>query len=215
MKLEILVADDHAIIRDGLRKILADTDDLIVAGEACNGHMVLEKIQEREWSMIMLDLSMPGRHGIELIKLIKEKCPKLPILIFSMHPEEQFAVRAIRAGASGYLSKEEDSDLFIPAIRRVARGGMFISPKVAELLATDISPIEKSQSHTILSNREFEIFIRIVRGMNLTEIADEFSLSIKTISTHKTHILDKMGLNNHVDLVRYAVENNLLDLSPR
>ena len=215
MKLEILVADDHAIIRDGLRKILADTDDLIVAGEACNGHMVLEKIQEREWSMIMLDLSMPGRHGIELIKLIKEKCPKLPILIFSMHPEEQFAVRAIRAGASGYLSKEEDSDLFIPAIRRVARGGMFISPKVAELLATDISPIKKSQSHTILSNREFEIFIRIVRGMNLTEIADEFSLSIKTISTHKTHILDKMGLNNHVDLVRYAVENNLLDLSPR
>jgi len=215
MKLEILVAEDHAIIRDGLRKILADTDDLIVAGEACNGNMVLEKIREREWHMVMLDLSMPGRHGIELIRLIKAECPKLPILIFSMHPEEQFAVRAIRAGASGYLSKDEDSDLILPAVRRVALGGMFITPKVAELLAADVSPSVKSHPHTLLSNREFEIFIRIVRGMNLTEIADEFSLSIKTISTHKTHILYKMGLNNHVDLVRYAVENNLLDLSPQ
>jgi two-component system, NarL family, invasion response regulator UvrY len=213
MKTEVLVADDHAIIRDGLKKILADTDDLIVAGEASNGNMVLDKIRERDWDMIVLDLSMPGRNGIELIKLIKTERPKLPILIFSMHSEEQYAVRAIRAGASGYLSKEDDSDLFLPAIRKVANGGKYISPKVADLLAGSFSPDDHNQPHTALSNREYEIFIRIVRGISLTEIAKEFSLSIKTISTHKTHILTKMGFTSHVDLVRYAIEHKLLDLS--
>ena len=189
MKIEVLVADDHAIIRDGLKKILADTDDLIVAGEANNGNMVLEKVRERDWNLVVLDLSMPGRNGVELIKLIKSERPKLPILIFSMHSEEQYAVRAIRAGASGYLSKEGDSDLLLPAMRKVAAGGRFISPKVAELLAADISPRDNTHLHTTLSNREYEIFTRIVRGISLTEIAEEFSLSIKTISTHKTHIL--------------------------
>ncbi|MGZ3253352.1 MAG: response regulator [Burkholderiaceae bacterium] len=212
MKTEVLVADDHAIIRDGLKKILADTDDLIVTGEASNGNMVLEKIREREWGLVVLDLSMPGRSGIELIKLIKSERPKLPLLIFSMHSEEQYAVRAIRAGASGYLSKEGDSDLFLPAIRKVAAGGRYISPKVAELLAANLSSGDSNQPHTTLSNREYEIFTRIVRGMSLTDIAAEFSLSIKTISTHKTHILVKMGFTSHVDLVRYAIEHNLLDL---
>jgi two-component system, NarL family, invasion response regulator UvrY len=213
MKTEVLVADDHAIIRDGLKKILADTDDLIVAGEASNGNMVMEKIRERDWDMIVLDLSMPGRNGIELIKLIKSERPKLPILIFSMHSEEQYAVRAIRAGASGYLSKEDDSDLFLPAIRKVANGGKYISPKVADLLAGSFSPDDHNHPHTALSNREYEIFVRIVRGISLTEIAKEFSLSIKTISTHKTHILTKMGFTSHVDLVRYAIEHKLLDLA--
>ena len=212
MKLEVLVADDHAIIRDGLRKILADTDDLVVAGEAANGNQVLEKVRERDWSMVVLDLSMPGRNGIELIKLIKAESPKLPILIFSMHPEEQYAVRAIRAGASGYLSKEEDSDHFVPAIRKVATGGMFISQKVAELLATDVSPGANNHLHSALSDREHEVLVRIVKGVSLTDIADEFSLSIKTISTHKTHILSKLGLSNQADLIRYAIEHKLLDL---
>ena len=212
MKLEVLVADDHAIIRDGLRKVLADTDDLVVAGEAANGNQVLEKVRERDWSMVVLDLSMPGRNGIELIKLIKAESPKLPILIFSMHPEEQYAVRAIRAGASGYLSKEEDSDHFVPAIRKVATGGMFISQKVAELLATDVSPGANNHLHSALSDREHEVLVRIVKGVSLTDIADEFSLSIKTISTHKTHILSKLGLSNQADLIRYAIEHKLLDL---
>jgi len=212
MKYEVLVADDHAIIRDGLRKILAETEDLIVAGEASNGNQALEKVRERDWSMVVLDLSMPGRSGIELIKLIKAERPKLPILIFSMHPVEQYAVRAIRAGASGYLSKEEDSDHFLPAIRRVASGGMFISPKVAELLAADASPGANAHLHTNLSNREHEVLVRIVKGISLTDIADEFSLSIKTISTHKTHILFKLGLSNQADLIRYAIEHKLLDL---
>lgn len=212
MKFEVLVVDDHAIIRDGLRKILADTDDLIVAGEASNGNAALEKVRERDWSLVVLDISMPGRNGLELIKLIKNERPKIRILIFSMHHEEQYAVRAIRAGASGYLSKEGDSELLLPAMRRVAAGGVFISAKLAELLATDVSPNVSDQPHTLLTNREFEVFTRLVRGSSLTAIADEFSLSIKTISTHKTHILTKMNMSSHTDLVRYAIERNLVDL---
>lgn len=213
MKFEVLVVDDHAIIRDGLKKILADTDDMVVAGEAGNGNAALEKVRERDWSLVVLDLSMPGRNGLELIKLIKSERPKLPILIFSMHQEEQYAVRAIRAGASGYLSKDGDSELLLPAMRKVAAGGVFVSPKLAELLATDMSPNTQNQPHTLLSNREFEVFSRIVRGISLTAIAEEFSLSIKTVSTHKSHILTKMNMATHVDLVRYAIERNLLDFT--
>ena len=213
MSLNVLVADDHAIIRDGLKKILADTSDLVVAGEASNGHATLDLVRTRDWDVVVLDLSMPGRTGLELLKLIKADKPKLPVLIFSMHQEEQYAVRAIRAGASGYLSKEGDSDLIVPAIRKVAQGGRFISPKVAELLAADALLHNSNPSHTLLSDREFEVFSRIVRGVSLTNIANELSLSVKTVSTHKSHILLKMNMTNHVDLVRYAMEHKLLDPS--
>lgn len=211
MKFEVLVVDDHAIIRDGLKKILGDTNDLIVAGEAANGNAALEKVRERDWSLVILDLSMPGRNGLELLKMLKAERPRLPILIFSMHHEEQYAVRAIRAGASGYLSKDGDSELLLPAVRKVAAGGVFISAKLAELLAADMSPNTLDQPHTRLSNREFEVFSRIVRGVSLTAIAEEFSLSIKTVSTHKSHILTKMKMATHVDLVRYAIDHKLLD----
>ncbi|MCM2252673.1 MAG: response regulator transcription factor [Ramlibacter sp.] len=211
MKIEVLVADDHAIIRDGLRKILADTGDMCVAGEAANGNAALDKVRERDWGLVVLDMSMPGRSGLELIKLMKSERPRLPILVFSMHQEEQFAVRAIRAGASGYLSKEGDSDMLLPAMRRVAAGGAFVSDKVAQLLATDVSKGGDCPAHTLLSDREYGIFSRIVRGASLTEIADELCLSIKTVSTHKSHILAKMNLSSQVDMVRYAIEHNLLD----
>ena len=211
MKIEVLVADDHAIIRDGLKKILADTGDMVVAGEAANGNAALEKVRERDWDLVVLDMSMPGRSGLELIKLMRGERPRLPILVFSMHQEEQFAVRAIRAGASGYLSKEGDSDMLLPAMRKVAAGGAFVSDKVAQLLATDVSRGSDSAPHTLLSDREYGIFSRIVRGASLTEIADELCLSIKTVSTHKSHILGKMNLAGQVDLVRYAIEHNLLD----
>jgi DNA-binding NarL/FixJ family response regulator len=211
MKLEVLVADDHAIIRDGLKKILADTDDLVVAGEAANGIAVMEKVRARDWNLLVLDISMPGRNGLELIKLVKAERPKLPILIFSMHHEEQYAVRAIRAGAAGYLSKEGDTDLLLPAMRRVASGGIFISPKVAELLAGDISPQSARLPHTLLTDREFDVFSRIVRGAGLTAIAEELSLSVKTVSTHKSHILAKMNMATQVDLVRYSIAHGLAD----
>lgn len=211
MSYDVLVADDHAIIRGGLKKILADTDDLNVAGEASNGSDALQMIRSRDWSVAILDISMPGRSGLELIKLIKSERPKLPLLIFSMHQEEQYAVRVIRAGASGYLSKEGDSDLIVPAVRKVAQGGVFISPKVAELLALDTLLNVQNPSHTSLSDREFDVFFRIVQGESLTNIANSLSLSVKTVSTHKSHILHKMCMSKDVDLVRYAVEHNLLD----
>jgi two-component system invasion response regulator UvrY len=211
MKRDVLVADDHAIIRDGLRKILADTDDLQVAGEAADAQSVVEQVRARDWSLLVLDMSMPGRSGLELIKQVKSERPKLPVLVFSMHPEEQYAVRAIRAGASGYLSKETDGDMLLPAMRKVAGGGAFVSAKVAELLATSQSPVTQRAPHTLLSDREWGVFARIVHGDSLTAIADELCLSIKTVSTHKAHILAKMNLANHVEMVRYAIDHGLMD----
>jgi len=211
MTIDVLVADDHAIIRNGLKNLLADTDDLVVADEAASGSAVLEKVRERDFGLVVLDLSMPGRNGLELIKLIRSERPKLPILVFSMHHEEQYAVRAMRAGATGYLTKESNSDLLLPAMRKVAAGGVFVSEKVVELLAKDMGAQSEAQPHTLLSNREYEVFTRIVSGQTMKQIADELSLSIKTVSTHKTHILQKMNLASQVDLVRYALEHRLID----
>ncbi len=213
-KTEVLVADDHAIIRNGLRNILNDTDDLVVAGEAANGNVLLDMIRSRDWGMLILDLSMPGRNGLDLIKLVKAERPHLPILIFTMHQEEQYAVRALRAGAAGYLTKEYDGDFLLSAVRKVARGGVYVSAKVAELLAADVSRAHVAPAHTLLSNREFEIFSRIVAGQSLTEIANDLALSIKTVSTHKSHLMEKMGVSHQVDLVRYAVQHGLLDHNP-
>jgi DNA-binding NarL/FixJ family response regulator len=207
----ILVADDHTIIRDGLRKILEDTDDLRVVAEAANGQEVMTCVRGQSLDLVILDMSMPGRNGLDLLKAIKLEKPKLPVLIFSMHPEEQYAVRAIRAGASGYLSKESDSDLLIPALRRVIGGNLYLSTKTAELLATDSSPLTDTPVHTRLSDREFEVFSRIVQGRSMTDIANELSLSIKTVSTHKSHILEKMGMDSTVELVRYAIKHGLMD----
>jgi len=198
------------MIRDGLKKILADTHDMAVEGEAKNGAEVLEKIRERDWDLVLLDLSMPGRSGVDLVKLLKAERPQCPILIFSMHPEEQYAVRALRAGASGYLSKEGDSDLILPAMRKVAAGGVYFSAKVAEQLVTEAAPHKEKLPHLRLSDREFQIFDRIVSGTSLTNIANELNLSIKTVSSHKSHIMTKMEMNSQVALVRYALAHHLI-----
>ena len=211
MAVEVLIADDHKIIRKAVANVLGESSELLIAGEASNGSETLEKIREKEWGLLILDLSMPGRNGLELIKLIKAEQPRLPILIFSMHQEELYAVRAIRSGAMGYLTKDADSETLLSAALKVARHGVFVSPHVAELLALDISSQNSDSLHASLSNREYEIFIRIVRGLSVSDIANEFSLSIKTVSTHKAHILDKMGMNNTVDLVRYALDHKLID----
>ncbi len=209
--IDVLVVDDHAIIRDGLKKILADSGDLRVAGEACSGREALDLVRARDWGLVVLDMSMPGRSGLDLLKLLKAERPRMPVLVFTMHHEDQFAVRAIRAGAAGYLSKESDGDLLLPAMRRVAAGGAFMSDCVAQLLATQSQRGSDVPGHTLLSDREWGVFSRIVRGASLTQIADELCLSIKTVSTHKSHILGKMNLTGQVDLVRYAIEHNLLD----
>jgi DNA-binding NarL/FixJ family response regulator len=205
----VLLADDHAIIRDGVKQILADTDDLVVAGEAANGAEALKLIAAQDWDLLVLDISRPGKNGLELIKLIRQDKPRLPILIFSMHQEEQYALRALRAGASGYLTKESDSEVLIAAMRKVAAGGVHVSEKVAQLLAREHMPNTDELPHARLSDRELQIFEKIVAGIRLIDIAGELNLSIKTVSTHKSRILQKMKMASDTDLVRYAIAKGL------
>lgn len=209
--IRVLLADDHAIIRDGLKQILAETDDLLVCGEAADGNEVLRKVREGEWDVLVLDISMPGRSGLEVVKLVKEERPKLPVLILSMHHEDQYAVRALRAGASGYLTKETDADQLIAVIRKIAQGGVYISATVAELLARDVMPAATTIPHQALSDREFQVFRMIAAGQSITEIGEALSLSVKTVSTHKARIMQKMNLANQSELIRYALAHGLAE----
>ncbi|MCC7484322.1 MAG: response regulator transcription factor [Burkholderiales bacterium] len=209
--IEVLLADDHAIVRAGLKEILADTGDIRVAAEAANGQEVLDRVRARDYDVVVLDLSMPGRSGIELIKLVKDEKPGLRILVLTMHGETQYAVRALKAGASGYLTKETAADELVAAIRRIAAGGAYVNAGTAERLALEFSRPAAAEPHTSLSDREFQVFRLIVGGATVTGIAAKLSLSVKTVSTHKTRILQKMGLANQAELVRYAVRHRLLD----
>lgn len=211
MKLQVLLADDHEIIRNSLSRMIAETDDLEVAGQAADGNTVLQMVRARDWDVVVLDLAMPGRSGTELITLIKAERPRLPVLVFTMHPEHQYAVRSIRAGATGYLSKDSPCELIVPAMRKVAARGVVVSEKVSALLVADVSYGHETLPHTLLSAREYQVFMRLVRGVVPTRIADELALSIKTVSTYKTRILDKMGLDSQAAMVRYAYEHALLD----
>lgn len=209
--IRVLLADDHAIVRAGLRELLTATGDIEVVGEATNGQDVLAAAREGGFDVLVLDMSMPGRSGIELIKLVKAEQPKLRVLVLSMHSEKQYAVRAVKAGASGYLTKETAADELVAAIRRVAGGGAYITPETAERLVLDSSSGAQGALHNRLSDREFEVFRKIVAGRSVTDIANELKLSVKTISTHKARILEKMEISNQADLVRYAVEHGLVD----
>ena len=209
--IRILLADDHTIVRTGLKEILADTADMSVTGEAGSGAEVLARIRERDYDVLVLDMSMPGRSGLELIKQLKGEKPKLRILVLSMHSEAQYAVRALKAGASGYLTKDSAADQLVAAIRRIASGGAFVSPETAERLALDFERPADAPPHTLLSDREFQVFHLIVNGKSVSEIAKQLALSVKTVSTHKTHVLRKMNLANQAELVRYAVRHRLVD----
>jgi DNA-binding NarL/FixJ family response regulator len=209
--IRVLLADDHAMVRNGLKEILESTGDIVVAAEATNGHEALARVRDTELDIGVLDLSMPGRSGVELIKLIKAERPKLRLLVLSMHSEEQYAVRAVRAGAAGYLTKESAADELVTAIRRIAGGGAYISPETAERLVLESNTGSEGLPHTQLSNREYEVFRALVAGRSVTDIAAGLNLSVKTISTHKSRILDKMRLSNQSDLVRYALKHNLVD----
>ena len=209
--IRILLADDHAIIRDGLRQIFAETGDLQVAGEAASGHEVLARVREADWDILLLDLSMPGKSGLELIKQIKTEKPRLPILVLSMHEPEQYAQRALRAGAAGYLNKDSDAPQLTEVVRKVARGGVFVGPEVAEQMARGLMPDAERLPHSLLSDREFQVFRLIAGGIAITDIVRHLSLSVKTVSTHKTRIMQKMNLANHTELVRYALDHRLLD----
>lgn len=210
--IKILIADDHAILRAGLKHLLSEHPDLVVAGEASNGHEALVKAQAEHWDVMILDMTMPGKSGIELIKQLKQLVPKLPILILSMHKEDVYAVRALKAGASGYLCKDNAEDQLVAALRKVAGGGLYITATVAEKLAADMlhGAPGNALPHTRLSDREYQIFQLITGGASVSDIAQTLNLSVKTVSTHKTHIMEKMGCSNVADLVRYAIQHELL-----
>lgn len=209
--IKVLIADDHAILRAGLKHMLSEYPDITVGGEAADGHEALAKAQAEEWDVMLLDMTMPGKSGIELIKQLKLLVPKLRILILSMHKEDVYAVRALKAGASGYLCKDNAEDQLVAALRKVAAGGLYITAAVAEKLALDVlqGDDQNVPPHTKLSDREYQIFQAIVAGDSVTDIAQKLSLSVKTVSTHKTHILEKMGCDSVADLVRYAIQHEL------
>lgn len=210
--IKVLIADDHAILRAGLKHMLSEYPDITVAGEASNGHEALAKAQAEAWDVMLLDMTMPGKSGIELIKQIKSVVPKLPILILSMHKEDVYAVRALKAGASGYLCKDNAEDQLVAALRKIAAGGLYITAAVAEKLALDVLQGDDRNvpPHTRLSDREYQIFQAIVAGDSVSDIAQKLNVSVKTVSTHKTHIQEKMGCDSVADLVRYAIQHELL-----
>jgi DNA-binding NarL/FixJ family response regulator len=208
--IRIVIADDHTIMREGLKRILDGAEDMEVVGEAVDGFEALAHVRKGGFDLLMLDLSMPGRSGVELIRQLKDEMPKLPILVLTMHEEEQYAVRAIRAGARGYLTKESAGTQLLSAIRKIASGRPYISAEVAEQLAMDAMPSSDYLPHRELSNREFEVFSLLVSGKSITEIADMLHLSAKTVSTHKTRILQKMSMSSLAEMVQYAVAHRLL-----
>jgi len=210
--IRILVADDHTIVREGVKQLLSEENDFVVAGEAANGLEVLKLLRDQSFDVLLMDMSMPGRNGIELIKQVKGEKPKLAILVLSMHKEKQYAVRALKAGAQGYLTKESAPAQLVSAIRKVAGGGMFISDGVAERLALELGGNHDEAPHTQLSDREYQIFTMIVVGSPIGGIADELSLSVKTVSTHKTRILQKMRMTSSAELIHYAIRNKLIEL---
>lgn len=209
--IRIIVADDHTIVREGLKQLLSAPDDLSVVGEARDGHQVMQLVRETEFDVLLLDMSMPGKSGIELIKQVRGEKPKLRILVLSMHEEQQYAVRAIKAGAAGYLTKESASEQLVSAIRKVASGGAFISAEVAEQLALGAMPQTEGPPHSSLSDREYQVFQLLAAGTGVTDIADKLNLSVKTVSTHKARLMQKMGLHNQADLIRYAIGHKLID----
>ena len=209
--LKVLIADDHPVVREGLKQIVTETQDMVVAGEANNGQEVLNKIREGDYDVIVLDITMPGRNGMDVLRQLRSERPRLPVLILSIHSEEQYALRALRAGASGYLTKESAPDELVVAIRKVSWGGKYISSSLAEKLAFKLEVGREQAPHETLSDREYQVMCRIASGKTVMEIAQELSLSEKTISTYRSRSLEKMKMKNHAELTYYAIKNQLVD----
>jgi len=209
--IKILIADDHRIVREGLKQILAETQDMIVTDEANNTQEVLKKVWDNDFDVLLLDISMPGRSGLDILKQLKSDRPKLSVLVLSMYSEEQYALRALRAGASGYLTKESAPDELIDAIRKVSTGRKYISPSVAERLAFSLESGDERPPQETLSDREFQVMCMIASGKTIKSIADELSLSVKTVSTYRARILEKMRMKNNSELTHYAIQNKLVE----
>jgi DNA-binding NarL/FixJ family response regulator len=207
----LLLADDHTLVRDGLKGLLHQTGDIVVEGEAGNGQEALALLAQRHWDALVLDMSMPGRDGIDLIRQIKTEYPKVPILILTMHGEQQYVARAIKAGASGYLTKDSAAEELVQAVRKVAMGGRFLSQALAESVAFERHGDHNEFPHLLLSDREFTVFQLLAAGLNNSEIARRLFISVKTVSTYKTRLFFKMHMRSQADLVRYAIKHHLVD----
>ena len=209
--IRIMIADDHAIVRQGLKQILEESREMKVVAVHANGADALRWIRANDCDVALLDIAMPGMSGIDVLKQLHEEKPKLPILILSIYPEDQYAVRLIKAGADGYLTKESAPEVVMEAVRRVAAGKKYISPAVAEMLANEFGTQEGKLPHETLSDREYQIFLLLASARTVSEIANALSLSVKTISTYRTRILEKMQLRNNAELMRYVVEKHLME----
>jgi len=208
--LRALIADDHAIVRRGLKEILAEEFDVAGFGEASTASQVLELIHKQNWDILVLDITMPGRSGLEVLKEVKHEHPQLPVLVLSIHPEDQFAIRTLKAGAAGYMTKENAPDELIKAIRKVLIGGKYVSPSLAEKLAAELATDGEKPPHEILSDREYQVMQMIASGKTVRVIAHELSLSVKTISTYRARILEKMKMKNNAELIHYVLSNHLV-----
>jgi len=210
--IRVLIADDHAVVRKGLKQILAETTDIVVAGEAHNGQEVLNKVRKSgDWDVVVLDITMPGTSGLDILKEMKNEHPKLPVLVLSIHPEDQYAMRVLKSGASGYMTKESAPEELVKAIRKVATGGKYVTPGMAEKLLFDLGSDPERPLHENLSDREYQVMCLITSGKTVKEIAKEMSLSIKTISTYRTRILEKMKMKTSAELIHYGIRNKLVD----
>lgn len=209
--IRIIIADDHPVVRQGLKQILADEPDMIVTGEAPDAQGLLEKVRKEKCDVLLLDITMPGRGGLDILKDLRREYPKLSVLVLSIHPEDQFGPRVLKSGAAGYMSKESAPEELVSAIRRVAAGGKYISPSLAEKLASDLADDGARAPHEKLSDREYQVMSLIASGKTVKEISANLSLSVKTISTYRSRILEKMKMKTNAELIHYAIQNKLAD----
>jgi len=211
-RIKILIADDHAIVREGLKQIVAEEKDIIVAGEAENSSKLMELLEKEKWNLVVLDINMPGKSGLEALKDIRIRYPELPVLILSMFSEDQYGLRAIKAGASGYLKKVSAPTELVTAIRKIVSGGKYINPSLAEKLADKFESTKQELMHENLSDREYQIMCSIALGKSAEEIARELSISINTVYTYRTRILEKMSMKSNVELTKYVLQNKLVEI---
>jgi two-component system invasion response regulator UvrY len=207
----VLIADDHVVVRKGFSEIISETIDMEVTAEAESGGEVLRLARESEFDVVVLDLNMPGKSGFEVLKQLESQHPDLPVLVLSIHDEDQYAIRVLQAGASGYLTKESAADDLMEAVRRVAEGGKYMSPAVAEDLLDRMNSDVEGAPHELLSDREFQVMRLLASGERVSDIADRLSLSVKTVSTYRSRLLDKMDMDSNADLTRYAIEHDLIN----
>ena len=209
--IRVLIADDHAVVREGIKRILADTEDISVRGEAVDGPELLSMAAQGDWDVILMDLSMPGTSGLDALQQIREQNPELPILVLSIHPEDQYGVRALTAGASGYIQKTSPPSDLVQAIRTVADGRRYVTPAVASALASRVDRLSPKLPHERLSNREFQVMCLIASGKSVGDIARELSLSVKTVSTFRGRILEKLQLRHNAEITSYAIRHGLVE----